>query len=289
MMRFDPESKPESPGWRRQLYEVIFETETGWGKRFDVLLLVLVALNVVTISLETVESINSVYRRELYVLEWAFTILFSLEYLLRLVCVQRPGHYIFSVVGLIDLVSVLPTYLVGVLGVNAASLKTFRALRLLRVFRVFQMRAFVREGDALLTALQSSAKKITVFTVVVVLVALVAGSIMFFVEGGTAQSQFSSIPRSVYWAIVTMTTVGYGDISPQTALGQGLASVLMVLGYGILAVPTGIVTAEMVRGEGSGRSEGVSCPSCEGMNPASARYCQHCGHALGPQLEPPRA
>lgn len=288
MFRFDPESKPESPGWRRQLYEVIFETDTGWGRRFDVLLLVLVALNIVTISLETVKSVSSTYADELYALEWAFTILFSIEYLLRLVCVQRPAHYVLSVVGLIDLISVLPTYLVGVLGVNAASLKAFRALRLMRVFRVFQMRAFVREGDALLGALRSSAQKITVFTVVVVLIALVAGAIMFFVEGSEPGSQFSSIPRSVYWAIVTMTTVGYGDISPQTPLGQGLASLLMVLGYGIIAVPTGIVTAEMVRSEDTVPAP-APCPNCHHPNSGTARFCQACGHALSPRIDPPRA
>lgn len=289
---FDPESKPEKPGWRRDLYEVIFETETGWGRRFDVALLVLVALNVVTISLETVQSVNSVYANELYTLEWIFTILFTLEYVLRLICVEHRARYVFSVVGIIDLISVLPTYLAPFLGAHAASLKSFRALRLLRVFRVFQLRAFVREGDALVGALRSSAQKITVFTVVVVLVALVVGSVMFFVEGDEPGSQFTSIPRSIYWAIVTMTTVGYGDISPQSALGQSLATVLMVLGYGILAVPTGIVTAQMVRDEreeNAAKFEGQRCSACGAPNMQIARYCQQCGEALGSPAEAPRA
>lgn len=287
-MRFDPESKPDEAGWRRQLYEIVFETDTGWGRRFDVALLVLVLLNIVTISLETVQSVSQAYAHELYVLEWVFTALFSIEYIVRLVCVKRPAHYVFTLVGIIDLVSVLPTYLAPLIGAHAGALKGFRALRLLRVFRVFQMRAFVREGDALLGALAASAQKITVFTVVVVLIALVAGSIMFFVEGGVPGSAFTSIPRSVYWAIVTMTTVGYGDISPQTPLGQVLASLLMVLGYGILAVPTGIVTAQMVRDEKKD-SEPAPCSQCGAQTVAGALYCQNCGHALGPRIEPPRA
>lgn len=287
-MRFDPESKPEQEGWRRQLYEIVFETDTGWGRRFDVALLILVLLNIVTISLETVQSVSQAYAAELYIVEWVFTVLFSIEYIVRLICVRRPAHYVFTMVGMIDLLSVLPTYLAPFIGAHAGALKAFRALRLLRVFRVFQMRAFVREGDALLGALAASAQKITVFTVVVVLLALVAGSVLFFVEGGQPDSAFTSIPRSVYWAIVTMTTVGYGDISPQTPLGQVLASLLMVLGYGILAVPTGIVTAQMVRDESSEQT-GRPCPNCGGQALADAPFCQHCGHALGPRFEPPRA
>lgn len=279
VLRFDPESKPEQPGWRRRLYEVIFETDTGWGQRFDIILLICVALSIVTIGLETVESVRTAYADELYVMEWIFTILFSLEYLLRLVCVARPARYVFSMVGIIDLVSVLPTYLAPLIGAHAGVLKVFRALRLLRVFRVFQMRAFVREGDALLYALKNSAQKITVFTVVVLLIALVAGSIMFFVEGSEPGTAFTSIPRSVYWAIVTMTTVGYGDISPQTPLGQGLASALMVIGYGVLAVPTGIVTAQMVKDEKSAK-EGLACTACGSRVELEARYCGQCGAEL---------
>lgn len=288
LIRFDPDSKPPKPGWRRNLYEVVFETDSPAGQRFDMLVLVMVLVNLICVSLETVSAVYEVYGPWLEGLEWVFTILFTIEYFARLICCQKPLRYVFSVLGLVDLIAAVPTYISPFFGTSATPLKVIRGLRLLRVFRVLHMGAFVREGETLFRAVQASTRKIVVFTVVVLLIALFQGSLIYFVEGGLPDTQFTSIPRSVYWAIVTITTVGYGDISPQSGLGQALAATLMVAGYGILAVPTGIVTAEMVRDQKPPQEPASECSRCGFLESPSSKYCRRCGLELLPQ-EPSEA
>lgn len=268
-------------GWRSRLHEVIFEADTPAGRSFDVALLVAIVASVVAVSLESIDPAQAPWRVRwgpwLRGAEWLFTLLFTLEYALRLACVQRPLRYARSFYGVVDLLAVLPTYLSVILP-GAQSMLVIRALRLLRVFRVFKLAHFLAEARVLRSALAASRSKIVVFLVTVLTVVLIVGATMYLVEG--RESGFDSIPRGVYWAIVTLTTVGYGDISPQTPLGQALASLVMILGYGIIAVPTGIVTVEL--GRASRRPVSTqACPGCgaEGHDP-DARFCKHCGAEL---------
>lgn len=263
--------------WRARLHEVIFEADTPAGRRFDVALLWAIVLSVTAVSLESVESIREAYGTPLYVIEWFFTLLFTVEYLLRLLCVRQPARYARSFFGLVDLAAILPTYL-SLLLPGTQSLIVIRALRLLRIFRVLKLAAFLSEARALLDAMRSSVRKIIVFLGAVLAVVLIAGTLMYLIEG--PEHGFTSIPRSMYWAIVTMTTVGYGDIAPQTIPGQVLASLLMICGYGVIAVPTGIVSAEMVSRRPA-RISTQACPDCgaEGHDP-DAVHCKFCGTRL---------
>jgi voltage-gated potassium channel len=274
----EPAAEPSpASGLRRRLYVVIFEAETPAGRGFDVALLVLILLSVLAVLLESVAGLRADYGRELRWLEWAITLLFTLEYLLRLWVVRRPLAYAWSFFGVVDLLAILPTYLSLAIP-GAQSLLVIRALRLLRVFRILKLVHFLGEAQVLQRALRASGRKITVFLVTVLTLVLVIGAVMYLVEG--PENGFTSIPESMYWAIVTMTTVGYGDIAPRTLPGKLLASLVMIIGYAIIAVPTGIVTVEMA--EASRRTRSTrACPTCgEEDHDRDARFCKRCGAAL---------
>ena len=263
--------------WRARLHTVIFEADTPAGKRFDVALLWAILLSVGAVLVESVASVRDAYGSELRTLEFVFTGLFTVEYVLRLLAVKRPLKYAFSFYGLVDLLSILPTF-VEVMLPGAASLRVVRMLRLLRVFRVLKLVGFLREAQILKDARWSSRRKIVVFLSAVMVLVTLLGTVVYIIED--AEAGFTSIPRSIYWAIVTVTTVGYGDIAPQTVLGQMIASLMMILGYAILAVPTGIVGAELARSTRVA-SNTQACPGCgaEGHDD-DARFCKHCGHEL---------
>ncbi len=261
---------------RKKLFVIIFGTDTPAGKAFDVGLLIAILLSVLAVMLESVSSIEERYVDILHIIEWILTILFSLEYLTRIYVTDYKRRYIFSFYGLIDLLSLLPTYLSLVLA-GTQYLLIIRALRLLRVFRILKLGRFVGEGEQLARALKSSRHKITVFMATVVMLVVMMGTVMYLVEGG--QNGFTSIPRSVYWAIVTLTTVGYGDIAPQTILGQAVASFVMILGYAIIAVPTGIVTVEL--GKDKKKMEQTMCENCGHKgHDNNAIHCKMCGEIL---------
>ena len=270
------EERPENQ-WRRRLHEIIFEADTPEGKAFDVALIILILASIFVVMLESVRPLDLRYHKTFSVLEWIFTVLFSIEYILRILTVKRPIHYIWSFYGVIDLLSVLPTYL-GLFLPGSQFLLVTRSLRLLRIFRVFKLTRFVSEANILKSSLAASRRKITVFLFAVFLITIIMGTVMYLVEGG--QNGFTSIPRSIYWCIVTLTTVGYGDISPTTILGQFIASFIMILGYGIIAVPTGLITVEMTR-QSKLHTNTQSCPNCgyEGHRD-NAEFCYHCGHSL---------
>lgn len=265
--------------FQRQIHTIIFEADTRSGRRFDIALMVFIALSILLVNLESVPSINTRYGDFLYIMEWILTIFFTIEYLMRVYCSLRPKNYIFSLYGIIDLLAILPTFL-SIFIAGSQSLIVIRALRLLRVFRIFKMVGFLNQGTFIVNALRASRDKIFIFLFFIFLMVNIVGSIMYLIEGGS-NSGFDSIPRSIYWAIVTMTTVGYGDISPVTELGQFLAAVVMVMGYAVIAVPTGIVSSEMI---GSKREEEIStqvCMSCgkEGHD-VDAVYCKYCGEDI---------
>lgn len=258
------------------LQEVIFEADTKWGKRFDIILLWAIALSVLLVTLESVSSLKLKYGAWFYALEWGFTVLFTIEYLLRIYSVRKPFSYIFSFYGIIDLLSILPTFL-GIFFGATHSIRVVRILRLLRVFRVLKLISFSKQAMQLKKALIASKQKIIVFMLAVTLLVVILGTLMYMIE--TPEAGFTSIPRSIYWAIVTLTTVGYGDITPQSVLGQTLASVIMIVGYAIIAVPTGIVTAEIMRTPIAINTN--VCPSCakEGHDD-DAKFCKYCGEEL---------
>lgn len=264
------------PAWRETLHEIIFEADTPAGKRFDIFLIVIIVLSVVVVMLESISSIREVYSYELHVIEWGFTILFTIEYAFRLICLRRPTKYATSFFGIVDLLAVIPTYL-SLFFPGTQYLLAIRLLRILRVFRVLKLAQFLSEASVLTTALRASRHKITVFLFTVITLVVVLGSLMYLVEG--EENGFNSIPHSVYWAVVTLTTVGYGDISPQTPLGQFLASIVMILGYAILAVPTGIVSVELAKADTKISTQ--CCRSCgsEGHR-HDAIYCRICAEKL---------
>lgn len=251
MSFFDPDSEPKE-GWRARAYDIIFQTDTRAGQIFDLVLLVAILVSVVVVCLETVPSMSAGQLLALHIVEWFLTGLFTIEYAMRLIVVREPRRFALSFMGLIDLISLLPTY-IGLL-FGAQSLLMLRMLRLLRVFRVFQLGKMAKEGGSLARALVASRYKIGVFLGTLLIVVVLQGALLYFLEHDV-NDKFSSIPRSIYWAVVTLTTVGYGDISPVTVGGQFVASLLMLLGYGIIAVPTGIVTAEVARSELGKRPE----------------------------------
>jgi voltage-gated potassium channel len=276
MAALGPASPPDT--LRGQTYEVIFGHEPGWGRRFDAMLIALIIASVIAVMLDSVAGFSARYSPQLVAIEWAFTILFTIEYLVRIWCVRDVRAYTLSFFGIIDLLSVLPTYL-SLLLPGGQFLAVIRVLRVIRVFRVFKLVRFLGEASLLSTALRNARYKIAVFLVTVLCIVIVVGSFMYLIEG--PQSGFTSIPRGVYWAIVTLTTVGYGDIAPVTPMGQSLAAFVMVLGYGIIAVPTGIVTAEIAQLPGSAAAHAVPCPACEHIEvDPDAHYCRFCGTDL---------
>ncbi len=282
MQNIHPETAAALSGWRLRLYTIIFEADTRAGRWFDVGLIVCILASIAVVTADSVPAIRARMHDPLQWMEWVFTVLFTLEYLARLATVQHPWRYATSFFGVIDLLALLPTY-IALLVPEAHTLVDIRVLRLLRVFRVFKLSAYVEEYRGLARALRNSRRKITVFITGVMMIVLVMGTLMYVVEG--PENGFTSIPTSVYWAITTMTTVGFGDITPRTEIGRFLSSVMMLLGWGTLAVPTGIVTAEMAfQGRGNARVPTTrTCHTCltEGHLP-EATYCFHCSAKLPP-------
>lgn len=260
-----------------RLYEIIFEADTRAGKWFDVILILSILFSVLVVMLDSVEVFNHTYGVLLSASEWGFTILFTIEYLLRLFCVQKPVKYAASFLGIVDLFSILPTY-ISLFIPGSQYLIVIRILRVLRVFRVFKLVPYIGEASTLMTALNASRRKIIVFLMTVLALVVIFGSLMYLIEG--EENGFTSIPRSIYWAIVTMTTVGYGDISPKTNTGQALASLIMILGYAIIVVPTGIVTTEL----SMTRQKKVAtqaCPACMAHDhDPDAKFCKFCAAQL---------
>ncbi|HET9066148.1 MAG TPA: ion transporter [Gemmatimonadales bacterium] len=266
---------PDWPAWRVQLHDVIFGHESKAGKTFDLALMVSIILSVAAVMLDSIASIRLEYGSLLYALEWVFTVLFTVEYALRLICAPRPVRYARSFFGLVDLASILPTYISLILP-GSQYFQVIRILRVLRVFRVLKVAEYMGEADVLLDAIRASRRKLSIFIATVFVLAIILGAAMYIVEGRT--HGFTSIPQSIYWTIVTITTVGYGDISPETPLGQTLASAIMLLGYAIVAVPTGIVTVELTRKQGAMRRHCDRCGQA-GHDP-DARHCKYCGERL---------
>jgi voltage-gated potassium channel len=265
--------------WRARLHEIIFEADTPEGRSFDVALIIAIITGVLVVTLDSVRAVHDAYGGVLRVIEWVLTAVFTVEYVLRLVAVRHPLRYAVSFFGIVDLLALLPAY-ISLFVPEGRYLLVVRVLRLLRVFRVLKLAEFLTEGAVLGQALRASRYKIAVFLSTVVTLVVLIGTVMYVVEGEA--HGFTSIPVSIYWAIVTLTTVGYGDLAPETALGKALASVVMILGFGIIAVPTGIVTAELT--SAARRHDPIStqaCPSCgTGGHEADARFCRRCGAAL---------
>ena len=262
---------------RNRLHDIIFQHDDPAERAFDVVVIAAILLSVLVVMLDSVASISAAYGPALYAAEWFFTLLFTVEYLLRLWTARKPLAYARSFYGVVDLLSVLPTWL-SILFPAGRFLVVLRALRVLRVFRILKLAEYVEQGAVLAAALRASRYKITVFVSTVLIITVVVGSLMYLVEGPA--SGFTSIPQSVYWAIVTLTTVGYGDVAPEGPLGKGIAATLMIMGYGIIAVPTGIVTLELDRASRASVRRRV-CPGCGvDRHDADATYCKHCGTAL---------
>ena len=265
------------PKPRKQLFGIVFGTETGSGKLFDIILLWAIVLSLLSVMLESVRKISEAYDYLFFILEWSFTILFTIEYLLRLLITAEPKKYAFSFFGIIDMLAALPAYLTLFVA-GGSYLIVIRSIRLLRIFRILKLGRYLREASVLSEALVASRHKILVFLGVVFTLVMIMGTLMYMIEGG--EGGFTSISRSIYWAIVTITTVGYGDIAPQTAMGQALASMLMLMGYAIIAVPTGIVTSELVEAEKnqrkieSAKKECVACGTAGHDN--DAIFCKNC-------------
>ncbi|MCB0375178.1 MAG: ion transporter [Sinomicrobium sp.] len=265
--------------WRARLHDIIYEVDTPLGKLFDVLLLFLIILSIILVMLESVEEINIHYHQALVIGEWIITILFSIEYIARVITVKKPLRYIFSFYGIIDLLSTIPMYLSYFI-TGSSVLIAVRSLRLLRIFRILKLIRFIREANQLKQALKASRAKIMVFMYTILILSVLLGTVMYLVESN--ETGFTSIPRSIYWTIVTLTTVGYGDIAPQTPLGQFIATMIMILGYGIIAVPTGIVTVAFARQRHeTATSNTTSCPHCMNEDHKdNAKYCHKCGNLL---------
>jgi len=266
---------------RERMFEIIFEADTRKGKNFDVILLIMIIASVAVVMLETVPTLQTKYGYLFKVLEWIFTIFFTVEYILRIYCVYKPWKYISSFYGIIDLLAILPTYL-SIFLVGSQQLMIIRALRLLRVFRIFKMVSFLTEASNLVAALNRARRKILVFLFTILLLVTILGSVMHLIEGGVNES-FDSIPRSIYWAIVTLTTVGYGDISPITPLGQMIAAMVMIMGYSVIAVPTGIVSAELIGGQ-QRKTTSITTQVCQHCSKEGhtidAIFCKYCGEPL---------
>ena len=268
--------KPTS-SWKHRLHEIIYEADTKAGKVFDVILFIAIISSVLLVMLESIESFDTKYHDFLNISEWVITILFTIEYITRLITIKKPLKYVFSFYGIIDLLSTIPKYISLIL-VGSHNLAALRALRLLRVFRILKLARYIGASNRLLVALRASKDKIAVFLFFLVIICIILGTIMYMIEG--EENGFNSIPRSVYWAIVTLTTVGYGDIAPHTAIGQFIASAIMILGYSIIAIPTGIVSSEIMKSE-KVNTNTQSCPSCLAEDHRDkAEFCYKCGHKI---------
>lgn len=271
------EARPPSGGWRGRLHEVIFEADTRAGRAFDVALIGLILLSVLAVMLESLRGMRERYGAELYAAEWAFTLLFTFEYVLRLASVRRPLRYASSFFGVVDLLAIVPTYM-SLLVPGSQYLLVVRILRLLRIFRILKLAEHLSEADVLMRALRASRRKISVFILTVLTMVVIIGTLLYVIEG--EENGFTSIPVGIYWAVVTLTTVGYGDISPKTPAGQTLAAIVMIIGYGIIAVPTGIVTVEIAQAARKPVST-QSCPDCSSQgHDADAVHCKYCGSKL---------
>ncbi|MDA0972542.1 MAG: ion transporter [Bacteroidetes bacterium] len=275
-MSTDQEDHKEFPAWRKKVHEVIFEADTPMGKLFDVVLFILIILSVIVVMLESVEDIKKSFGNWFYTIELVFTCFFTIEYVARIISVKKPRGYIFSFYGVVDLLSILPTY-ISIFLPGSHSLMTIRTLRLLRIFRVLKLAHFMKEAASLQRAFRASRHKITIFMFSVVSIVVITGTIMYLIE--PPESGFTSIPQSIYWSIVTLTTVGYGDIAPTTVFGQFFASLIMIMGYAIIAVPTGIMSAEIAKEVRYTNT--TACPSCSREGHADdARFCKYCGADL---------
>jgi len=286
----------KNTNWRDKLYEVIYEADTPSGKLFDVILLIAIIVSILFVMLESVNSIDARFHKELDLAEWIITILFTLEYIARIICVRKPWKYIFSFYGIIDLLSTIPKYISLILA-GTHALVALRALRLLRVFRILKLARYLGASNHLAIAIKASRAKIGVFLFAVIIASVIFGTVMYMIEG--EENGFTNIPKSIYWCIVTLTTVGFGDITPTTPLGQFVASFIMIMGYGIIAVPTGIVSAEFTKAVGDDKKvfndlsdeekaqlstvnlNTTCCPNCLIENHRdTAEYCYNCGHKL---------
>jgi voltage-gated potassium channel len=279
-------SEPSKRDWKTKLHDIIYEADTPAGKLFDVILLIAIIASIILVMLESIKSFDENYHNFLNISEWIITILFSFEYIARVITVKKPFRYIFSFYGIIDLLSTIPKYISLLFG-GIHALVALRALRLLRIFRILKLARYLGASNMLVSALKSSRAKISVFLFAVLILCIIFGTLMYLIEGEA--SGFSSIPISVYWCIVTLTTVGFGDIAPVTPLGQLIAAIIMILGYGIIAVPTGIVSAEYTAQNKSltpPKKDKIhlntkSCTNCSAENHKdSAEFCYNCGHNL---------
>eukprot|EP00752_Nemacystus_decipiens_P016632 g14872.t1 len=282
----EPHDNPKAfAPWRFQLHEIIFEAEDRRGKVFDIVLITAILTSVLVVILDSVQSLREAWHGLFVALEWFFTILFTIEYVLRIISVRKPWRYIFSFYGLVDLLAILPTF-IGLFIPNAHELIAIRMLRLLRIFRIFKLVRFLGEADALRRAFYASRHKIVVFMTAVLIVITIMAALMHVIESNNQNDQFSSMPQSMYWAVVTITTVGYGDITPSTVLGKFLSAVMMLIGYSMIIVPAGILSAEMVREtqQHAKKSTTQHCPSCSrDGHEYDAVYCKYCGAVLDPK------
>lgn len=274
-----PECKKGTAIWKAELHDIIFESDTVKGKIFDIILLFFITLSTLIIMLESVPGISSKIGFWLYILDWWVTISFTVEYILRVSSAKKAKKYSTSFYGIIDLLSIIPTYL-SIFFVQSHYLAIIRILRLLRIFRIFKMGTYIDESNSLLVSLRRSKRKIFVFLYFIIITTLILGSLMYVIEGGRNRESFSSIPQSMYWAVVTLTTVGYGDVAPVTVLGKIIASGIMILGYSIISVPAGLLSAEYTRHK-KNQLNSKKCNFCNTINnEADAIYCKHCGHIL---------
>ena len=263
---------------QQKIKQIIFGTDTRFGKLFDEILIIAIILSIITVLLDSVSDYNKAFGDYLYTAEWIFTILFTIEYLLRTFCIRKPISYVFSPFGIIDLLSILPTYLSMILP-GTQVLSVIRILRVLRIFRILKLVQYVGEANYLISALIASKRKIFIFFFGVINIVVILGSIMYLIEGD--QTGFSSIPKSIYWAIVTLTTVGYGDIIPNTSIGQAVSSLIMLIGYSLLAVPTGIITSELSIAK-KNEEKTISCDVCETDDlDFNSKFCNKCGSIVG--------
>ncbi|MFT6865357.1 MAG: voltage-gated potassium channel [Cyclobacteriaceae bacterium] len=261
---------------KAKLFEVVFGTDTRAGKIFDEVLLVVILGSIVAVMLESVKEFSLAYGEILIALEWTFTGLFTIEYLLRIWITRKPKSYIFSPLGIVDFVALMPSY-IAIFVSGGSYLMVIRAIRLLRVFRIFKLTRYLDEAKVLAEAMKGSQRKILIFMGAVSALVVITGTLMYLIEGG--ENGFTSIPMSIYWAVVTVTTVGYGDIAPQTVLGQSFATLLMLMGYAIIAVPTGIMTSELSKMDKiEKKMKSKDCLICQQNVPKEAKYCSNCGN-----------
>ena len=284
------DNKTSSPVWKRKIHEIIYEADTPAGKWFDVILLVIIVISLILVMLESIPGLGEKYAFEFITAEWIVTIFFTIEYILRVISINKPTKYIFSFYGIIDFLSTIPLYLTFFFG-GFSALLAVRSLRLLRVFRILKVTRYIGEADKLSKAIKASGPKIAVFLFAVMVVSIIFGTLMYLVEG--PEHGFDSIPKSIYWCIVTLTTVGFGDIAPETPLGQFLATLIMIMGYGIIAVPTGIVSAEYAQDlRKKSDNKGIEDPNYRHVNTQvcqnclakkhqdTAQFCHKCGYPL---------